>query len=496
MWRIHPRNGLLLVTVSLVALGTVMIFSASAISLGVTGTHDPETLLLKQLQSVGLALLALVGASLLPYRALERHARPILAGAVALLCLTLIPGVGAEVNGARRWLRFGGGWQVQPSELGKLALLIFLSAHAARVGPRIADPRRGLLPAVGATLAVIAPTALAPDFGTSVFILLVSFVVLWVAGLRVGRALPFLLLGLMLFSAAMIAAFPHVSERLEVWLHPEAHRAGKAYQTWQSILAIGSGGAAGKGLGLSTAKQNFLPEKTTDFIYAIIGEELGLAGTLGVLALFALFAAFGLRVCARVRDEFGFFLALGIVVSICLQAAVNVAVVTGTLPNKGIALPLLSYSGSSLLFTCLAVGLLINIAGTIRHGRLTDRELAAAMRAESPFIDDGSPVPAAVAAVDGAPASSRLARLKRRLRAVFATVGRAIRPASVLSGVRRRAAVGRALAASALAWARSRLARWRGRAGSASAVVAGADSPFIEVEMETPRPAEAAGSGA
>jgi cell division protein FtsW len=292
----------------------------------------------------------------------ERWGRlaPLLLGVtVLLLVLVFVPRIGATINGARRWLRWGG-WYMQPSELAKLTLALFLCATAAANPERLRTFCRGFLPLFAVVAIVCGLIVKEPDVGTSVFIGLTSCVTLLVAG---ARATHLLSVGGGAAGAAgllVVMRMPHFVERFMGWWQYETHPGG--YQLRQSLIALGAGGWFGEGLGRGTQKLNFLPEVHSDFIFAVLGEEMGYCGVMAVLMLFCALGVVGWRISRSAATPFGALLAFTLTLSIVLQAAINVAVVSGVVPTKGIPLPFFSFGGSSLCFTMAGIGMLIRIA--------------------------------------------------------------------------------------------------------------------------------------
>jgi cell division protein FtsW len=277
--------------------------------------------------------------------------------------IVLVPPFGQSINGTRRWLRFGA-VSFQPAELAKLVLVVYLAAYLARTAEGIREFWRGVVPPALIAGGFAALTLRQPDLGNSLALLCLSFILLFLAGARplhlgllAAPALPLL--------AVAIYVAPYRWRRILAFLDPEADPLGSGFQIIQSYLAIGSGGWQGRGLGESRQKLFYLPEPHTDFIFAVIGEELGLIGALAVIALFVLLIWRGLRVGLHAPDPFGAYLALGITVMLATQTLVNLGVVTGALPTKGLPLPFISFGGSALLTTLLAVGVLLNIS---QHG--------------------------------------------------------------------------------------------------------------------------------
>ena len=331
---------------------------------------------LRQIMFFPIAVVVLFVASVPDYRIWSLRSRwykcPIvwlLVIAFGLLVAVLI--AGTEINEARRWLRIPLGpvsISFQPSEFAKWTMIFFLAAVCARIGPDIRRYWTRFLP-LCMLIGLVCGLVVIEDFGTAAFIGLMSFVILAVAGVKWWHVLTLLPVGLTGFVIALFQS-PHRLKRLEAFLYPDRLGETVAYQANQSLVAIGSGGVWGKGLGQGTCKYGHLPEDTTDFIFAIIGEELGLIGTVGVIALFILFLFLGLAVVMRCRDPFGRLLAAGIVLAIGVQAALNIGVVTVVLPTKGIPLPFVSAGGTSMLLSAAAVGVLLNIAARSSPGDL------------------------------------------------------------------------------------------------------------------------------
>jgi cell division protein FtsW len=272
--------------------------------------------------------------------------------------------LGTQINQARRWLRIPLGpvsVSFQPSELAKWTMVFFLAGLCARLGPDIRRYWRRFLPVCG-VIGVVCGLIVIEDFGTAAFVALIGLLILIAAGVKWWHLLTLLPFGIAGFIAALFHS-PHRLVRLAAFLNPERWSNSVAYQANQSLIAIGSGGLWGKGIGQGTSKYGHLPEDTTDFIFAIVGEELGLLGTVGFLTLFILFVCLGLVLVLRCRDRFGRLLAAGIVLTISVQAALNIGVVTVVLPTKGIPLPFISAGGTSMLLSSAAVGVLLNIAG-------------------------------------------------------------------------------------------------------------------------------------
>jgi cell division protein FtsW len=347
---------LVVVTLGLVAFGLVMVYSASS-ARAALAADDPAYYLKRQAAYAFLGLIALAVLSRTDYRRLRYLVPPLLLTSFALLLIVLV--AGTPVNGARRWLTIGPA-TLQPSELAKLALALWVAAYLSRSqAPRsIGELVRPIGVVFGAALGLI---LIEPDLGTAISIAVMLAAVLVVAGTRLST-----LAGAGAIAVSLIAAAiwlePYRRERIISFLDPWQDPQGAGFQSVQAMLALGSGGFFGVGLGESVQKVYYLPEASTDMIFAIIGEELGLFGAFAVLAAFVVFGYAGFNVALACRDPFGKLLAAGITALICGQAAVNVSAVMGLAPLTGIPLPLVSYGGSSLVVLLASVGILLNIA--------------------------------------------------------------------------------------------------------------------------------------
>jgi cell division protein FtsW len=362
--KLQSDKWMFLAAVALVCASVVMVYSASAM-LALERFQQPYLFVTKQVMwvAVGVALLSLVMR--VDYRTYrnERLIWTLLAVAAALLAAVLFS---RPVNGTRRWFALAG-FGIQPSELAKLAIVLFTALILERRMHRINDITYSLLPIALVAGAVTGLILLEPDFGTAVALLAIVSVMVFAAGLNykyfAGAAL---LLVPALYAVLMSASYRR--DRLLAFWDPWADPLGNGFQIIQSLIAVGTGGVFGRGLMEGRQKLFFLPEPHTDFIYAVIAEETGLVGALVILACFGVLAWRGLRASSRAPDSFGAFLALGITMMIVLQAFVNISVVLGLMPTKGIPLPLVSAGGSSLLISLLCVGVLLNIS---QHGTET-----------------------------------------------------------------------------------------------------------------------------
>ena len=361
---------LVLVTLGLVAFGLVMVYSASS-ARALLSSDAPSYYLKRQAVYALMGLVALVVLSRIDFHRLRHATGPLLAATFFLLVAVLV--LGTAVNGARRWLPLGF-IDFQPSELAKLVLALWTAALLARrPAPRtLGELAKPIGVVVGCACALI---LVEPDLGTAIAIGIMVSAILVVSGTRLRLLGSAAGIGITLVLAA-IWLEPYRRERIFSFLDPWHDPQGAGFQAVQSMIALGSGGVFGVGLGESVQKIYYLPEASTDMIFAIIGEELGLIGVAGVIAAFAVFAYAGFNIALRCRDPFGKRLAVGITALICGQAAVNVSAVMGLAPLTGIPLPFVSYGGSSLVVGLAAVGILLNIASNdavVRETEVPDR---------------------------------------------------------------------------------------------------------------------------
>ena len=350
---------MLLLTLGLVAFGLIMVYSASS-GMAVVQGANPMAALVKQ----GIYALAGIAAMAVAARVNFRRWRPavplIMLMSVLLLLAVLVPGIGVRVNGAARWIPVGP-FTVQPSELVKLAVVLFASQVLASRRRPPATVKQVFNP-VGALALIVCVLVLAePDLGTTIAIALMIGGILVVAGTPI-RVLLGMGGAIAAAAAAGISQNAYMRDRLLTFLHPFHDAAGAGYQNAQALIALGSGGFAGKGLGQGTQKIAYLPEAPSDMIAAVIGEELGLIGIVLTALAFAAFAVLGFRIAMRCRDPFGKLLAAGITCLVTGQAVVNLGAVLGFLPLTGVPLPLISSGGSSLVVFLTMAGILLNIA--------------------------------------------------------------------------------------------------------------------------------------
>ncbi|MCU0722400.1 MAG: putative lipid II flippase FtsW [Planctomycetes bacterium] len=355
-------------------LGLVMIYSASALPNSLPGGPGEFHHVSKQAAFLLAALGVMAVAACAPWSWVRRAGPVALAVAALGLALVLIPGIGHEVNGARRWFRYEG-LGIQVSDFAKLALILFLASYLGKDPARTRSFLRGTVPAMGAVALVAGLVVVEPDFGTALFLAALGGCLAVAGGIRWTHLAPPFLAGLAGMALLVWRSFDHVRDRVAVFLDPTLDPLGKGHQVRQSLIALGSGGVFGSGLGASRQKLFFLPEDFTDFILALVGEEMGLLGTLLVVGCFLVFTVSALSIARRARTETGFLVALGVTILVSLQGFINVAVVTASAPTKGISLPFVSYGGSSLMIMMAALGLLLNVSrGSDAPGPATEDE--------------------------------------------------------------------------------------------------------------------------
>ncbi len=343
--------------VFVIFFGVVMVYSASNV-LGATRHHDPEFFLTRQLMYAGGALALLFGLSRIDYHRLYKATYAVLLGTGGLLT-ACIAGLGHSGGGATRWIAIGP-VHIQPAEIAKLAIVVWLAYSLAKKAEAVKSFTVGFLPHLLVAGLFMVLCMKQPDFGSAVVLLLLTFAMLFVAGARVGYILGAAILG-SLFAVVSVLSKSYRMQRYEAWMHLEQNRQGIGYQPYQSVMSYGSGGFFGHGIGRGTQTM-FLPEAHTDFISAIIGEELGYIGICGLILLYLLIVARGVRTALRAPDDYGAYLAYGISFLFGIQAVFNLCVALSLLPTKGLTLPFLSFGGSSLLVNAAAAGILLNIS--------------------------------------------------------------------------------------------------------------------------------------
>jgi cell division protein FtsW len=347
---------------ALAAIGLVMVYSAST-WLGFHGHRDWQFYLWRQAIFAGIGFALMLILSRIDYRLLRRFAPHLMFAALAMLIAVLF--VGQEINGARRWIRYGS-FGLQPSEIAKITLAIFLAATLARQGERVRSFRTGFLPVMIMSAATMVLVLLEKDLGTTLLIGALTLVLLFVAGTRASYVVAAVMLAAPVIWQQILGV-DYRRGRLEEFL------SGDSYQVQQGLIALGSGGTWGLGLGNGRQKLGFLPENHTDFILSTIGEELGFVGVLVVVGLIVLLVWRGIAIARACQDRFGMYLATGLSALFGLQALVNMAVVLEVIPAKGITLPFLSYGGSSLMAGLGAVGILLSISRSPEPWRWSDQ---------------------------------------------------------------------------------------------------------------------------
>ena len=348
---------------AMIGMGLLMVLSASSVE--AFKNYGSSFLFFKK-QLVGAAggLIALLALSRYDYRRLRRLARPMFWLTLAGLVAALIPGIGVSGGGSSRWLTFGP-ITVQPSELAKLALILVAAHVLERKGGFIGDVRELCIPVIPMTAIACLLMVAQPDLGTTIITVAAVLTVLYLAGARLRHLTALISLGTVA-AVGLVLTQGYQRARFDSYLHPWQHPLQGGYQIIQGQIALGSGGWFGVGLGASRQKWSYVPNAHTDFIFAIIGEELGLIGTLLVLTAFAFFCYLGIRIAREAPDRFGFLVAGGITSWIGIQAVINIGAVTGMLPITGVPLPMISFGGTSLVLTMAAIGILLSIARRAR----------------------------------------------------------------------------------------------------------------------------------
>lgn len=354
-----PDFILIIVTMTLLAIGLIMVYSASAVWADYK-FNDSFFFVKRQLLFAGLGFAAMFLMMNIDYWSWRKWAKPILIICFILLLVVLVPGIGMERNGSRSWIGVGA-FSVQPSEFIKLALIAFLAKFLSEKQRYITTVKKGLAPSLSLVFLAFGLIMLQPDLGTGTVMVGTCIVMLFIAGARILHFSILGLIGLAGFVGLILSA-PYRMARITSFLDPWQDPLNSGFQIIQSLYAIGPGGLFGLGLGESRQKFFYLPEPQTDFIFAILSEELGFIGGSLVILLFALLLWRGIKIALGAPDLYGSFLAVGIISMIAIQVMINIGVVTGLMPVTGITLPFLSYGGSSLTIMLMAVGVLLNIS--------------------------------------------------------------------------------------------------------------------------------------
>ena len=351
---------LLLIDVALLCvIGLVMVGTASSVvSIATYGT--PWAILIREGMWMGIGAVALGVALRLDYRRLRRFSPLLLLVTFGLLFVVLVPGLGVHAMGSSRWVGFGQ-FRLQPSELMKLALTLFAADFIARRLDEDATDRRIIGPVILVTGFACVLILAQPDMGTAMVLGVIALALLFVSGVRLGPVMK-VMAALVVLALVVAVASPYRRARLLSFMDPSAHSSGSGYQVMQSLIGLGSGHLYGAGLGGGQAQWGYLPNAHTDFIFSVIGEELGIAGAVLVLALLGGFLWLGIRAATQSTDRFGALLALGLVAWVGAETLINVGAVVGVLPVTGIPLPFISFGGSSLVITMAAAGVLVNVA--------------------------------------------------------------------------------------------------------------------------------------
>ncbi|MEZ4600168.1 MAG: putative lipid II flippase FtsW [Syntrophotaleaceae bacterium] len=354
---------ILLLAVVLTCFGVVMVYSSSSI-MAAERYHDGFYFLKRQ------GLYALAGFGLMAvlmrmdYHLLRRLAFPGLILCALMLLLVLVPGIGSRAGGAARWIKFPG-FSFQPSEAVKLALIFYMAHSLAKKQDKVKSFKLGILPYMIVLSLLLLLLLLQPDFGSAMTLAVVAMVMLMAAGTRISHLSSIVVLALP-FIYYFVWHVDYRRRRIMAFLDPWQDPTDTGFQIIQSLIAFGTGGLIGNGLGEGKQKLFYLPEAHTDFIFSVVGEELGFAGTIVITAMFLVLVLRGIRVSLQAPDDFGRYLAFGITLLLGMEAFLNIAVVMGMLPTKGMALPFISYGGTSLLTSLAAIGILLSVSSRIK----------------------------------------------------------------------------------------------------------------------------------
>jgi cell division protein FtsW len=360
--QLHCDSILLITTTILVLIGLVMVFSSSGVY-AMEKYNDAYYFLKRQLVWVVLGTVIMLLAREIDYRGLEKYTYYIMGVTFLMLLAVMMPGLGKEVGGARRWLMLGG-FTFQPSELAKFALILFIAKSLVKRSDQLKNFAYGYLPKLIVLGFFFVPILFQPDFGTAMIICIVTFAMLMIAGLR-SKFLIYSVLAVVPFITLAIMNADYRQRRIIAFLNPWEHESNAGFQVVQSFYAFGRGGVFGSGIGSSSQKLFYLPEAHTDFIFSVIGEELGFVGALIIISLFSILIWRGFVIAYYAKDSFGTHVAIGLTLLIGIQAFMNMGVTVGLLPTKGLTLPFVSMGGSSLVVLMLSIGVLLNISGKL-----------------------------------------------------------------------------------------------------------------------------------
>jgi cell division protein FtsW len=373
--------------------------------------NDDAYFLIRQLMWVTIGSVGLLLATRIDYRDWRILSLPIMFVCIALLVLVLVPGVGSSSYGAVRWLRVGP-VQVQPSELAKLAIVLYLADWLARRGPIVGELLKGLLPFAIIVGIVATLVEVQPDLGTTAIIIGASACVFFVAGANLLHIVLLAMAGTTMGITLLAHLSGYQLDRIRAFLDPWSDVQGSGWHTAQGLIAVGSGGIFGHGLGNGLQKFYWVPNAHTDAIFAIIGEELGFVGCVGVILLFGILSWRGFLIAWRAKDPFARLFATGLTCMLTLQALVNVAVVTNSLPYTGVTLPLVSFGGSSTVISMVAIGLLLNIS-RLPPAAVTDDAGADGRPAPSGPTSEPRPVAVSIAPLPRHPSAGRAGTIRR-----------------------------------------------------------------------------------
>lgn len=353
---------IMLMAIALTCFGVVMVYSSSNI-MADKRFHDSFFFLKRQGLFAVIGFAIMLGVMHIDYRFWKKMAVPALLLCLVLLVMVLIPGIGGKAGGSSRWIKLPG-FNLQPSEIAKLALIMYMAYSLDKKQDKVKTLGSGFIPYMIVLVILITCLVMQPDLGGALTLAAVAMTMLFAAGTRLMYIFSMFLLALP-FLAYKLSTGYH-KNRIDAFLNPWSDPEGKGFQIIQSWLALGTGGVFGQGLGEGKQKLFYLPEAHTDFILSVIGEELGFLGVVVIIGMFFLLVQRAMRISVAAPDTFGRFLALGIAVLFGIEATVNMGVVTGLLPTKGLALPFISYGGSSLLISLFAVGILLNISSGLK----------------------------------------------------------------------------------------------------------------------------------
>lgn len=362
---------IMLMAIALTCFGVVMVYSASNI-MADKRFHDGFFFLKRQGLFAVVGLIMMMVVMRIDYHVWKQLAVPALLLCLVLLGLVLIPGIGGKAGGSSRWIKLLPGFNFQPSEMAKLALIMYMAYSLDKKQDKVKLLASGFIPYMVVLMFLITFLVLQPDLGGALTLAAVAMTMLFAAGTRLTYIFSMFLLAIPLLAIKLSRGYH--KGRIEAYLDPWSDPSGKGFQIIQSWLALGTGGVFGQGLGEGKQKLFYLPEAHTDFILSVVGEELGFIGVVVIIGMFFLLVQRAMRIAVAAPDTFGRFLALGIAVLFGIEATVNMGVVTGLLPTKGLALPFISYGGSSLFISLFAVGILLNISSGLKISPITIKE--------------------------------------------------------------------------------------------------------------------------